>query len=143
MARARLAGCIAGAFVMGLISAGGLRAQEIMIWHDKGEDGLRMIEQMAELYKKDHPGVTVKSLSMPTEQWFSRSIAALNTNTAPDILFNDNARIVQIQQSTGKLADLKLRRSRFRRPTRRSSRRATGPRRPSRSGSSRSRSSAP
>ncbi len=48
-----------------------------MIWHDKGEDGLRMIEQMAELYKKDHPGVTVKSLSMPTEQWFSRSIAAL------------------------------------------------------------------
>ena len=31
-----------------------------------------MIEQMAELYKKDHPGVTVKSLSMPTEQWFSR-----------------------------------------------------------------------
>ncbi len=62
-----------------------------MIWHDKGEDGLRMIEQMAELYKKDHPGVTVKSLSMPTEQWFSRSIAALNTNTAPDILFNDNA----------------------------------------------------
>jgi len=107
MPRARLAGCIAGAFVMGLVSAGGLRAQEIMIWHDKGEDGLRMIEQMAELYKKDHPGVTVKSLSMPTEQWFSRSIAALNTNTAPDILFNDNARIVQIQQSTGKLADLK------------------------------------
>ena len=78
-----------------------------MIWHDKGEDGLRMIEQMAELYKKDHPGVTVKSLSMPTEQWFSRSIAALNTNTAPDILFNDNTRIVPIQQSTGKLSDLK------------------------------------
>src|SRR4029450_1631829 len=34
-------------------------------------------------------------------------IAALNTNTAPDILFNDNARIVKIQQSTGKLSDLK------------------------------------
>ncbi|WP_342358830.1 ABC transporter substrate-binding protein [Terrarubrum flagellatum] len=85
----------------------GARAQDIMIWHDKGEDGLKMIEQMAELYKKDHPGVTVKSQSMPTEQWFSRSIAALNTNTGPDILFNDNARIVQIQQSTGKLADLK------------------------------------
>lgn len=83
------------------------RAQEIMIWHDKGEDGLRMIEQMAALYGKDHPGVTVKSQSMPTDQWFSRSIAALNTNTAPDILFNDNPRIVQIQQSTGKLADLK------------------------------------
>jgi ABC-type glycerol-3-phosphate transport system substrate-binding protein len=74
--------------------------QEIMIWHDKGEDGLRMIEQMAELYKKEKPGVTVKSISMPTEQWFSRSIAAVNTGTGPDILFNDNARIVQIQQST-------------------------------------------
>ena len=34
-------------------------------------------------------------------------IAALNTNTAPDILFNDNTRIVSIQQTTGKLSDLK------------------------------------
>ena len=98
---------IGSLFCAALLTSGAARAQEIMIWHDKGEDGLRMIEQMAELYKKDHPGVTVKSLSMPTEQWFSRSIAALNTNTAPDILFNDNTRIVQIQQSTGKLSDLK------------------------------------
>jgi multiple sugar transport system substrate-binding protein len=107
MSKARSFGFVGGAILFSLLSATALRAQEIMIWHDKGEDGLKMIEQMAELYKKEHPGVTVKSLSMPTEQWFSRSIAALNTNTAPDILFNDNARIVQIQQSTGKLSDLK------------------------------------
>src|SRR5262245_6881317 len=66
-----------------------------------------MIEQVAQAYKKTHPGVTVRSISMPTEQWFSRSIAALNSGSSPDILFNDNSRIVQIHQSTGKLADLK------------------------------------
>ena len=43
---------------------------------------------------------------MPTDQWFSRSTAALNTNTAPDILFNDGFRLVQIQQQTHKLSDL-------------------------------------
>ena len=83
------------------------RAQEIVIWHDKGDDGLKMIDQMAQLYGHDHRGITIKSLSMPTDQWFSRSIAGLNTGTAADILFNDNARLVQVQQSTGKLVDLK------------------------------------
>jgi ABC-type glycerol-3-phosphate transport system substrate-binding protein len=107
MIQSRMLSFISSVAAVTLLATGASHAQEIMIWHDKGEDGLRMIEQMAELYKKDHPGVTVKSLSMPTEQWFSRSIAALNTNTAPDILFNDNTRIVSIQQSTGKLADLK------------------------------------
>ncbi|MBS7701120.1 MULTISPECIES: extracellular solute-binding protein [unclassified Chelatococcus] len=97
---------IAGA-AGGVVLSAGASAQDIMIWHDKGEDGLRMIEQMSELYKKEHPNVTIKSLSMPTDQWFSRTIAALNTNTAPDIIFNDNPRIVQIQQTTRKLSDLK------------------------------------
>jgi len=50
--------------------------------------------------------VTVRSISMPTDQWLARTIAALNTNTPPDIVFNDNDRIIQVQQSTGKLADL-------------------------------------
>jgi ABC-type glycerol-3-phosphate transport system substrate-binding protein len=61
---------------------------------------------MAEEFAKDHPGITVKSVSMPTDQWFSRSTAALNTNTAPDILFNDGFRLVQLQQQTHKLSDL-------------------------------------
>lgn len=85
----------------------GARAQEITIWHDKGDDGLKMIEQMAALYQREHPGISIKSLSMPTDQWFSRSIAGLNTGTAADILFNDNTRLVQVQASTGKLVDLK------------------------------------
>jgi multiple sugar transport system substrate-binding protein len=82
-------------------------AQQLIIWHDKGDDGIKMIQQMAEVFAKDHPGVTVRSISMPTDQWFSRSVAALNTNTAPDILFNDGFRLVQIQQQTKKLSDLK------------------------------------
>ena len=86
--------------------AGMARAQQLVIWHDKGDDGIRMIQSMAEEFAKDHPGITVKSVSMPTDQWFSRSTAALNTNTAPDILFNDGFRLVQIQQQTHKLADL-------------------------------------
>ena len=94
------------ALLAACLTASAAAAQEITIWHDKGDDGIHMIQQMAERYKVAHPGVTIKSVSMPTDQWFSRSIAALNTGTSPDILFNDNARIVQIQQSTGKLADV-------------------------------------
>jgi len=98
---------VAAIAMVAAFGLGSAQAQELVIWHDKGEDGLRMVTQMAEAYRKVAPGVTVKSISMPTEQWFSRSIAALNTGTSPDILFNDNARIVQIQGSTGKLADLR------------------------------------
>jgi multiple sugar transport system substrate-binding protein len=90
--------CLAGA-----MSAG---AQQLVIWHDKGDDGIRMIQLMAAEYAKDHPGVTIKSVSMPTDQWFTRSVAALNTGTSPDILFNDGFRLVQIQQETQKLSDL-------------------------------------
>ena len=81
-------------------------AVDLIIWHDKGDDGLAMIQQMAELYRREHPDVNVRSLSFPTEQWFSKSIAALNTNTGPDILFNDNPRIATVQLATHKLAPL-------------------------------------
>src|SRR5215469_270901 len=89
-----------------LLSAVPVFAQQIVIWHDKGDDGAKMLQQMAEVFAKDHPGFSIRSVSMPTDQWFSRSIAALNTNTAPDILFNDGFRLVQVQQQTRKLSDL-------------------------------------
>jgi ABC-type glycerol-3-phosphate transport system substrate-binding protein len=54
-------------------------AQQIVIWHDKGDDGAKMLQQMAEVFTKEHPGFSIRSISMPTDQWFSRSIAALNT----------------------------------------------------------------
>lgn len=91
---------------LALIAPGLAAAQEVTIWHDKGDAGIQMIQRIAELYKREKPGVTVKSISMPTDQWLARSIAALNTNTAPDILFNDNDRMIAVQKSTGKLSDL-------------------------------------
>lgn len=81
-------------------------AQELIVWHDKGDDGLALIEDYAARFAEAHPGATVTSVSMPTDQWFSKSIAALNTGTGPDILFNDNDRIATVQQSTGRLCDL-------------------------------------
>jgi ABC-type glycerol-3-phosphate transport system substrate-binding protein len=89
-----------------LMAAAPSRAQQLIVWHDKGDDGVRMIQQMGELYAKDHPGITFRSVSMPTDQWLSRSIAALNTNTAPDVLFNDGFLLVRVQQQTRKLSDL-------------------------------------
>ncbi|MEO1225876.1 MAG: ABC transporter substrate-binding protein, partial [Pseudomonadota bacterium] len=94
------------ACVAALMAANAATAQELVIWHDKGDDGLAMIEEMSALFEAQHPGVTVTSLSYPTEQWFNRSIAGLNTNTGPDILFNDNNRIATIQQSTGRLCSV-------------------------------------
>ena len=95
-----------GATALACVLATAARAEELVIWHDKGDDGIRMIEQMSEIYAKTNPGVTIKSLSFPTEQWFTKVIAALNTNTAPDIIFNDDTRIVRIQQTTRKLEEM-------------------------------------
>lgn len=84
----------------------GASAQELLIWHDKGDLGTVMFEDIGKLFAEQHPGVTVRALSFPTDQWLSKSIAALNTNTAPDLLFNDNFRINVIQQSSGKLTPI-------------------------------------
>lgn len=96
---------LAGAAALALAS-GAASAQELTIWHDKGDDGLALVAELSKQFEATHPGVTVKSVSMPTDQWFSKSIAALNTSTGPDLLFNDNGRIATVQQSTGKLCDL-------------------------------------
>ena len=92
--------------VLAVAAANTAGAEELVIWHDKGDDGIRMIEQMAAIYAKENPGVTIRSLSFPTDQWFTKVIAALNTGTSPDIIFNDDTRIVRIQQTTKKLEDL-------------------------------------
>jgi ABC-type glycerol-3-phosphate transport system substrate-binding protein len=96
------------AVALGLAAAlpGLAAAQDLVIWHDKADPGIAMIEQMAAAYRRDHPQVTIRSISMPTDQWMQRTVAALNTNTAPDIIFNDNDRMVEVQRSTGKLSDL-------------------------------------
>jgi ABC-type glycerol-3-phosphate transport system substrate-binding protein len=84
-----------------------VHAVDLVVWHDKGDDGIKMFSQIAAEYKRTHPDVNITSLSFPTDQWFSKTIAGLNTNTAPDLLFNDYVRIARIQLTTKKIEDLR------------------------------------
>ena len=82
-------------------------AQELVVWHDLGDNGIKWFGSLSAEFAKAHPGVTIKSLSFPTDQWFGRSIAALNTNTAPDLLFNNYERVIRVEDQTKKLLDMK------------------------------------
>ena len=89
-------------FAMLCLPLRGLAAAELVVWHDKGDEGIRMFEEIAAEYRRTHPDVQVRSLSFPTDQWFAKTIAGLNTNSAPDLLFNDYVRIARIQLTTRK-----------------------------------------
>jgi len=82
-------------------------ATDLVIWHDKGDAGIKIFKEIGDLYHKVDPDVTVKSQSFPTDQWFARSTAGLQTGTGPDLLFNDNYRLAKLQQITGKLRSVK------------------------------------
>ncbi len=88
------------------LSSAGTAAQELVVWHDLGENGIKWFQAMSAEFAKQRPGVTVKSLSFPTDQWFGRSISALNTNTAPDLLYNNYERVIRVEDQTRKLMDL-------------------------------------
>ena len=81
-------------------------AEELVIWHDLGDNGINWFAEAGEAFKKMHPDVTVKSVSFPTDQWYGKSIAALNTNTAPDLLYNNYERVIRVVDQTGKVMDL-------------------------------------
>ena len=99
----RLLGAAALAAVATLPAA----AQQLTVWHDLGDNGIKWFDAMSAEFAKTKPGVTVKSLSFPTDQWFGRVIGALNTDTAPDLIFNNYERVIRIQDQTGKVSDLK------------------------------------
>jgi multiple sugar transport system substrate-binding protein len=86
---------------------GSASAQELVVWHDLGDNGIKWFNALSVEFAKSRPGVSVKSISYPTEQWFGRSISALNTNTAPDLLFNNYERVIRVEDQTKKLMDLK------------------------------------
>lgn len=100
----RLIRLVAGAIAL-FTTLSAAHALELVIWHDKGDDGVKMFKEIGDLFQKQNPTVTIRSLSFPTDQWFSRSIAAINTATGPDLIFNDNFRNAIVQQSTNKLHD--------------------------------------
>lgn len=95
------------AAVMLLLGLGSSKAQELTIWHDLGDNGVKWFDAVGQAFAKTHPGVTVKSISYPTDQWFGRCIGAINTNTAPDLIFNNYERVIRVATQTKKITDLK------------------------------------
>lgn len=87
--------------------AGSGHAQELVVWHDLGDNGIKWFQSLSAEFAKSRPGVTVKSINYPTDQWFGRSISAINTNSAPDLIFNNYERVIRVADQTSKLVDLK------------------------------------
>lgn len=83
------------------------QGRTITIWHDLGDNGIRWFTRLGEEFAKVSPGVTVRSLSFPTDQWFGRVIGAINTGTPPDLIFNNYERVIRIQSQTSKVQDLR------------------------------------
>jgi multiple sugar transport system substrate-binding protein len=90
--------------VLGILPA---KAQQLTVWHDLGDNGIKWFEALGAEFAKTKPGVTVRSLNFPTDQWFGRVISALNTDTAPDLIYNNYERVIRIQNQTNKVMDLK------------------------------------
>jgi len=99
----RIGGAVAAAFLAWTPVA----AQTLTVWHDLGDNGIAWFERMSAEFAKARPGVTVRSLSFPTDQWFGRVIGALNTDTAPDLIFNNYERVIRIETQTKRVMDLK------------------------------------
>lgn len=97
----------AAALSAAMALAGTSHAQELVVWHDLGDNGIKWFQSLSAEFAKSRPGVTVKSINYPTDQWFGRSISAINTNTAPDLIFNNYERVIRVADQTSKLVDLK------------------------------------
>jgi multiple sugar transport system substrate-binding protein len=82
------------------------RAQELTIWHDLGDNGTKWFAAAGEAFAKTHPGVTVRAISYPTDQWFGRCIGAINTGTGPDLIYNNYERVIRVAAQTHKLEDM-------------------------------------
>jgi ABC-type glycerol-3-phosphate transport system substrate-binding protein len=89
------------------LAARGEAAQQLTVWHDLGDNGTKWFAAMATDFAKTHPGVTLRATSYPTDQWFGRVVGAVNTDIAPDLIFNNYERVIRIAAQTGKVMDLK------------------------------------
>src|SRR5262245_24575367 len=86
-----------------------VRAQAVTlnVWHDLGDNGVRWFNELNELYRRSNSGVTIQSASFPTDQWFGRVIAAINSGSAPDLIFNNYERVIRVMtQTQDKIVDL-------------------------------------
>ncbi len=82
-------------------------AETLVVWHDLGDNGINWFNELNELYQKENPDITIESVSFPTDQWFGKVIAAINTDSAPDLIYNNYERVIRIQNQTGKVMDLR------------------------------------
>ncbi len=98
---------VLGAAVVAMLGILPAKAQQLTVWHDLGDNGVKWFEALSAEFAKTKPGVTVRSLSFPTDQWFGRVISGINTNTAPDLIYNNYERVIRIETQTGKVMDLK------------------------------------
>jgi multiple sugar transport system substrate-binding protein len=98
-----------GLVAAGLAMPAIARAQgaTLTIWHDLGENGVNWFERMGRAFAEVRPGVTIRSQSFPTDQWFGRVIGAINTNSAPDLIFNNYERVIRIQTQTSRVMDMR------------------------------------
>ena len=93
-----------------VVACGPSRAADavtLTIWHDLGDPGNKWFAATGDAFATSHPGVTIRAISYPTDQWFGRVIGAINTDTAPDLIFNNYERVIRIQSETGKVMDMK------------------------------------
>lgn len=78
----------------------------ITVWHDQGDKGVAWFKDLEALYGKTVSGVKIESVTYPTQQWIEKSIASINTNTSPDIIFNNYERVIKVEDQTKKIFDL-------------------------------------
>jgi ABC-type glycerol-3-phosphate transport system substrate-binding protein len=78
----------------------------LTIWHDLGAPGTEWLQAAGRGFAEQHPDVTIQAISYPTDQWFGRAIGAINTNTAPDLLFTNYERVIRVQTETGKIQSM-------------------------------------
>lgn len=94
-----------------LFAGGGQEAAEegpvvLTVWHDLGDKGVNWFNELSELYQAENPDVSIESVTYPTQQWIERSIAAINTDTAPDMIFNNYERVIRVEDQTDGIMDL-------------------------------------
>jgi ABC-type glycerol-3-phosphate transport system substrate-binding protein len=92
---------------LALVAGRGVSAQQLSLWHDLGDNGTKWFTEAMTEFAKTHPGVSIRPVSYPTDQWFGRVIGAINTDTAPDLIYNNYERVIRIATQTGKVMDLK------------------------------------
>jgi len=98
---------LALATAMFVATSARLSAQQLTLWHDGGDNGSKLFTQMGEAFAATHPGVSIRATNYPTDQWFGRVTAAINTDTAPDLIFNNYERVIRIADQTGKISELR------------------------------------